>query len=85
MKMRIAAFRYIGMDVVTTGTEHLESYSDSYVRISEYVDVDFPPISAEDEVQRQTAALSKLREKVELDYTTKIAEIEKQQAQLAAH
>lgn len=56
-----------------------------YTRVSEYVDVEFPPIPLEALVEGQLSTLSNIEIELRSQFETRLKEIEIQRAQLAPH
>lgn len=80
MKKKIALFRYLDQDYITTGTEDLEACSDTYLRISEFVEIDFPPLTSGRE--QVINVLEQRREKAEQEHARRLAEIDRQKSEL---
>lgn len=86
--MKIAKFQRIGhtgwfhiMDAHDDGSDPLQ---DSFVRVSEYVEVDFPPRPAEEVVPAQLATLDKAEQELRAQFQAKLNEIAEQRAKLKA-
>lgn len=78
--MKIATFR-APSGTMTVGNESLEKYCDDYVRTSEYIEVEFPPIP-DAERTAQLARLEAAREKARRYYEHSLKEIDKQAQEL---
>lgn len=91
MKARVAMFQF-GTNSTwftpwsqPTSTESDDSYTiDGYVRVTEWVDVEFPDLGAEDLVPAQLAMLDRKAEEVKAEFTAKLREIAEARASLLA-
>lgn len=81
--MKIAKFKSLDCGYETVHTNGLDG-SDSYVRISEYVDVEFPPLPNDELIQGAVVALDRKREQVSEEFTRKLADIDRQKSELLA-
>ena len=84
--MKIAKFQRIGhtdwfhvMEARADGSDPLQ---DTFVRVSEYVEVDFPPRPAEEVVPAQLATLDKAETELRAQFQAKLQEIAEQRAKL---
>lgn len=84
MKQRLALFKSMEHGVEITGDRNTEKYSQNYVRISEYVDVEFPPLQDEHVVRQQVEKLDAIADRITDDYRNKIAEIQERKSKLLA-
>ena len=77
--MKIAKFQAIGnpswITVFESRSDGSDPCPDSYVRISEYVDIDFPPRAPEEIVPAQLAALDKAEQDLRAQFQLKLNEI----------
>lgn len=81
--MKIAKFKSLGHGYETVHTKALDG-CDGYVRISEYVDVEFPPLADAEMINNAIVALDRRREKIVDEFTDKLAEIDQQKSELLA-
>ena len=91
MKARIAMFQRVGYENWCAVFERPVECSDGdewaisgYTRITEWVDVEFPDLGAEDLVPAQLAALDRKAEEVKAQFTAKLREIAEARASLLA-
>lgn len=82
--MKVALFKSMEYGIEMVSTQATEKYSNGYVRISEYVDVDFPPLQDEAVVRQQIEKLDEIADKITDDYRNKIAEIQDRKSKLLA-
>ena len=84
--MKIAKFQRIGSPDWLAVWEMREDGSDplpdSYVRVSEYLDIDFPTRPAAEIVPAQIAALDKAEAELRAKFSEKLHEIAEQRAKL---
>jgi hypothetical protein len=76
--MKIALFRYISpsmSDVVSVREESMEKYSTDLVRVSEYIEIDFPPRVDVEGIQKQADAIAKEIEAVTARRDKEIADL----------
>ena len=91
MKARVAMFQR-GLDSTWMTAWSQPQYTDEgdawtiegYTRITEWVDVEFPDLGAEDLVPAQLAALDRKAEEVKAEFTAKLREIAEARASLLA-
>ena len=91
MKARVAMFQR-GLDSTWTTTWSQPQYTDEgdawtidgYMRITEWVDVEFPALAPEAIVPAQIAALDRQAEEVKAEFTAKLREIADARASLLA-
>lgn len=83
MKQRIALFKHIEFGYETSCSEHMED-SDKYVRISEYVNVEFPELSGDDQIAGQVRKLDELRDKEVAEHVQRLAAIDERKSRLLA-
>jgi hypothetical protein len=82
--MKIARFKYIGdYSYDTVASDELED-SKSYVRTSEYVEVEFPPLKSDEVVQRQLEALERVEDELRGKFQTALNQINRQREELRA-
>jgi hypothetical protein len=86
--MKIAKFQRIGSPDWFAVWEQRGDGSDplqeSYVRISEYLDIDFPPRPVEEIIPAQVAALDAAEAELREKFAQKLHEIAEQRAKLRA-
>ena len=86
--MKIAKFQRIGHQdwfaVWEQRADGTDPMIDSYVRVSEYLDIDFPPRPGEEIVPAQMAALDNAEAELRMKFTEKLNEIAEQRAKLKA-
>lgn len=86
MKKKLAIFEYtsgvlLGFQFPTES--HMEN-SDEAVRISEYVEIEFPDIPRDELISRQIKAIDKEIEYARVNHTANIARLEQRKAELLA-
>lgn len=81
--MRVAMFKSIRFGYEVASSCEYASDTD-YVRISEWVDVEFPPISNREVINNQITALDKMAKAVREKAADQLAIIEQKQAELLA-
>lgn len=85
--MKIAIFKSIEPGCLhgweTIGAEDYEQI-DRYIRVSEYVDVEFPPLKGEEVVQKQLTALDKAEGELRGRFQATLNQIERQRQELRA-
>lgn len=81
--MKVARYKSVehGYENVNDGS--LEGCA-SYVRISEFVDVEFPPLDNDEQIQKEVAALDHVRQKTVEEFSRKLAEIDQRKRNLLA-
>jgi len=85
--MRIAAFKMPGRDWVTYYDEPMGAsmvQHSGYVRISEFVDVTFPPLPVDVVVESQLTALASAEQELRNQFQTKLDQIQSERAKLLA-
>jgi hypothetical protein len=82
--VRIALYKDIHADWETVSIENRLDSSTAYVRVSEFVDVDFPKLSDAETVQKQLAALDTVRAEVSRKFAAALKEIDQRKASLQA-
>jgi len=75
--VKLALFRSANISKPVACDEMTEKYCPEYVRISEYVDVDFPPLSPEAK-QEQLARLDSARDTARQYYETQLKRLDEQ-------
>lgn len=81
--MKVAQFQSLDCGYKTVAGKELDG-SDHYVRISEYVDVEFPQLSGDEHIQGAVATLDRRKAKVTEEFGRKLADIERQKSELLA-
>ena len=81
--MKLAIFKNLPNDFETYQEECFENYED-YVRISEYVDVEFPPLKNADVLNKQVAALKKAKQDIQAATELKLQDIDYKISKLLA-
>lgn len=81
--MKLALFRSPNISKPVACDELTEKHCPEYVRISEYVNVDFPPLSLEAK-QEQLARLEGARDNVRQFYETQLKRLDEQAQALAS-
>lgn len=81
--MKVAEFQSIDCGYKTVATDSLDG-SEHYIRISEYVDVEFPQLSGDEHIQGAVAALDRQRDRVVEELSRKLAEIDQRKKELLA-
>lgn len=86
--MKIARFQRIGhadwFGVLEQRSDGSDPLPESYVRVSEYLDIDFPPLPPEQIVPAQIAALDNAEAELRRQFEIKLHEIAEQRAKLRA-
>lgn len=85
--MRIAVFKMLRTShpFETIKDESWEKHmADDYVRISEYIDVEFPRLKSEEVVQKQLDALDTMEKEVRTKFQAALNTIEQQRQELRA-
>lgn len=83
MIKRMAIFKDVKYGFDACSESGLEESPD-YIRLSEYVDVDFPMLPPEETVSKEIEMLDKLSCSVRAKYHDDIAEIDRKKAELIA-
>lgn len=87
-KLKIAVFRNIEPGCLngfeSIDSEAYEKYSTSTVRISEYVEIEFPQLKDEIVIDKYIDALDRSERQVRLEFQQKLDEIATQRANLLA-
>lgn len=81
--MKVAIFKSTEFDFETIKEKRYEENSD-YVRISEYVDVEFPPLSQQEQVNAQLTILKAQKQAIQKRTAEQIAGIDNQISKLLA-
>ena len=81
--MKVAIFKNLEHNFTCVNDDGLEG-CESYVRLSEYVDVDFPLLSNEDVVAKQVDALEEAKKNIQAQTERKLTEIDRQIGELLA-
>jgi hypothetical protein len=82
--MKIAKYKRLGeYGYETVSDEGLENCAD-YVRVSEFVDIEFPPLESNEVIQRQLNALDRAENEVRAKFQDMLNSIEQQRAELRA-
>lgn len=81
--MKIAKYKDVEFGIETVSSELLENCS-SYVRVSGFIEAEFPPLSSDEQIQKHVAALDKTREQVVTEFTRKLADIDRRKSELLA-
>lgn len=82
--MKVALFKSMEYGAEITGDESTEKYCRNYVRTSEYIDVEFPPLQDEAVVRQQIEKLDEIADKITDEWRNKIAEIQERKSKLLA-
>lgn len=81
--MRIAKYKCLEFGYETFSDGGLDD-AGSYVRISEFVDVEFPPLTSDEQIQKHVSALDRTRESVVEEFSRKLAAIDRKKSELLA-
>lgn len=83
--MKIAQYLNLksNFTVIQEEGDYASTYPD-YARVSEFIEVEFPPRAPEAVITEQLATLDKMEAEVEKDYAIKINAIKSKRAELAA-
>ncbi len=81
--MKVAKFKSLEYGYESVSDEGLD-HLPNYVRLSEYVDVEFPPLGRDEVIQKQVSALDAVRERIVEEFTGKLAEIDRRKQELLA-
>lgn len=82
--MKVAKFKYIGTHSFETISDDELEGADTYVRLSEYVDVEFPPRADEAVVDQHLEVLDRAESELRSKFQVALDSIEKQRAELRA-
>lgn len=82
--MKLAKFKRLGEHSYETITEEWADGCRDYVRLSEYVEVEFPPLRDEAIVERQLEALDRTENALRTQFQQALSGIEQQRAELRA-
>lgn len=82
--MKIAQFKSLEHGFETVAGEELGGCSDSYVRMTEWAEVEFTPLSGDEHIQGAVAALDRQRERVTDEFSQKLADIDRRKSELLA-
>lgn len=82
--MKIALFKNAEYGFSAVYEQNREEFLEEYVRVSQWVDVEFPMRSAEEYVPEQIKVLDSEREKIVEKFSTALAEIDKRKKELLA-
>ncbi len=83
MKRRFALFKNMEHDFECTADESFDSTA-GYVRLSEYVDIDFPELPSEDVVGMQVAMINDEIQRVQADTEIKLSGLRQKRDELLA-
>lgn len=83
MKTKLALFKWITLNIVTPCEEWAEADEDK-IRLTEWVEVDFPELPPEDHVKKEIEALDIRIAEVRTAAEVKIAQIERRKSELLA-
>lgn len=81
--MKVAIFKHLEHDFTLVSDGLLDGCK-SYVRLSEYVDIDFPMITNEAVVTRQVEALEEAKKNIQAQTERKLTEIDRKIGELLA-
>ena len=81
--MKVAIFKHLEHDFTLVSDDLLDGCK-SYVRLSEYVDIDFPMITNEAVVTRQVEALEEAKKNIQAQTERKLTEIDRKIGELLA-
>jgi hypothetical protein len=85
--MKVAKFKRIAeasyLEYETVSDDSIEG-SDNYVRISEYVEVEFPPLSKGEIVEQQLAALNQVEREARMRLQDVLEKVKGRRAELMA-
>jgi hypothetical protein len=82
--VKVALYKNVEGGWETASIDHNLEGSTSYVRISEFVDVDFPRLRDEETVRKQLDALDTVRAEVTRKFASALKEIDARKASLQA-
>lgn len=81
--MKIAKFKSLEHGFDSFSGDELEE-CEGYIRTTEYVDVEFPPLKNEDIVKNQVSALNEVKKGIQAATQLKINEVDRQIGELLA-
>lgn len=81
--MKVALYKDVQYGFETVSGPSLDN-SQEYVRVSEFVNVEFPKLSDEETVRKQLAALDEMRGEVSRKFAAALKEIDQRKASLQA-
>lgn len=81
--MKIAQYKNVAYDFECVSDDGLATCKD-YVRLSEWVDVDFPPIPREETVKAELAILEEEANEIRAETQQRLNEIERRKQELLA-
>jgi hypothetical protein len=81
--MRVALFRSLLYDYIIASGDSFEGV-EGFMRVSEYVQVDFPPLDSAAEAERQQAEFDRLEAAIHLDSAKRLADIRRLRSNLQA-
>jgi hypothetical protein len=86
MKHRVAVFKSIkyGNPIATSSDMCAGMYSEDYVRLTDWIEVEFSELSNEAVINAQLCALDALEDKVKLECANKLNDITQRKAELLA-
>jgi len=85
--MRVATFTHLGSSYLCVWQESMmrkDGALPGYVRISEWVDVDFPPRAQAEVVPEELAQIEEKAQELKSDFAKKMGALEERRAQLLA-
>jgi hypothetical protein len=82
--MKIATYKHIGEHTYETVSDDSLEGCREYVRTSEYVDVQFPPLQSDEVVQRQLDALEQAETELRSKFQAALDRIERSRSELRA-
>jgi len=81
--MKFAMFKYVKYGIETVGNEELEK-SSKYVRLTEYVEVEFIPLDYKSVTTQEVAILEGAKKELKKEYHNKKSDIERKIGELLA-
>lgn len=82
--MKVAQFRSIAGGYTTVYDERIGKWITGAIQVSEYVEIEFPPLATDEVVQKQLAALDGAEVELRDKFQQKLNEINTQRAELRA-
>jgi hypothetical protein len=82
--MKVAQFKSVIGGYTAVYDERLAKHVTGVVQISEFVDIEFPPLATEEVVQQQLSALDSAETELRAKFDQKLSEINTQRAELRA-
>lgn len=82
--LKLAIFRNVGEAAFTCVQEPIFDTMGHYVRLTEYVEVEFPPLQDHTVIQKHLEALDRAEVAITERYFAKLAEIKQQKEELRA-